>query len=287
MCMIKGEKIGVGIVTCSRRRMFEKLINSLKPCNEIIDRLFVVQDIPKSHSTVKEHLDEYYVGPTIVDSWGRTTLSHAVVYAGENLGVAKAKNKCLRDLMDFGCDHIFLIEDDIFIKDPKVFEKYIEASKVSGIQHFNFSQHGRMNKLWPEGTPNPRYIIDYGTTKLPFYPHCVGAFSYYSRICLEFAGYMDERYYNAWEHVDHTYMIIKNQMHPPFWTFADIENSWEYLGDEEWSLENSLISSNPNHKQVMMDADKIFISKHGMVPCSIPLVSDELFKESLKLIQSR
>jgi glycosyltransferase involved in cell wall biosynthesis len=208
-----------------------------------------------------------------------------------NLGVGKSKNIALKHLLNKGCDHIFLIEDDIFILDPSVFERYIEASKITGIQHFNFSLHGVMNKKWeqrafPDVIPNPRVIIDYKSVKIPLYPHCVGAFSYYSRECLETVGLIDEKFYNACEHVDHTYKIIKAGMHPPFWFFADIENSGDYLGDEPWDITKSTISSNPNHQQMMIDADKIFVENHGLLPRQIPF-EEQLVGPTLKQIKNK
>ena len=242
-------KIGVGIITYNRPELLRKCVNSLIPAQ--IDEVVVVND-----------------GNPLPFDIGNGKL----IENKTNLGVGKSKNKALSYLMEKGCDYLFLIEDDIFIKDISVFERYIEASKITGIQHFNFSQHGMMNKSWPGGNPNPRIIIDYSKIKLPLYPHCVGAFSFYTRKCLDNIGLIDERYFNACEHVDHTYEIIKAGMHPPFWYFADIENSWKYIGDEEWDIKKSTISSSPNHQQMMKAADNIFISKHGMVPAQIPLV---------------
>jgi glycosyltransferase involved in cell wall biosynthesis len=206
--------------------------------------------------------------------------------SGRNVGVAKSKNNAIKYLLDKGCDHIFIIEDDIYIKDPKVFQKYIEASKATGIQHFNFSQHGVMNKTFDGlSTPNPRMIVKYGEIQVPLYPHCVGAFSYFSRKCLETVGLMDEQYYNACEHMDHTLGIIKAGMHPPFWYFADIENSWEYLGDEPWSLQQSTISSKADHSEVMRAADQVFFKKHGHYPLQTPLTDEEGVVKSLKEIK--
>jgi len=142
-----------------------------------------------------------------------------------------------------------------------------------------------MNKSWPGGKPNPRVIIDYGKIKLPLYPHCVGAFSFYTRTCIKQVGLIDEAYYNAFEHVDHTYRIIKADMHPPFWYFADIENSWEYLGDEEWCIEKSTISSKPDHSQKVQEAMNIFANKHQFIPTHIPLATTECITNKLKLIK--
>jgi GT2 family glycosyltransferase len=260
--MSSKERIGVGIVTYNRPHLLQKLLNSLNYCN-FVD-LIIVND--------GDRIDN-------LEGW-----NYYLVNNPTNLGVGKSKNVALRHLLDKGCEHIFLIEDDIFIKDETVFHKYIEASKVSGIQHFNFSQHGVMNKMNNGGslTPNPRLVIDYNTSKIAFYPHCVGAFSYYSRTCLEEVGLIDEDYYNACEHVDHTYGIIKAGRHTPFWWFADINESWKYLGDDEWSLTQSTISSNPDHHTMMYNADRVFVKKHGMLPFQIPDSSIDSVKTAIK-----
>ena len=53
----------------------------------------------------------------------------------ENKGVGVSKNEALKYLYDLGCEHIFLIEDDIIIKDPEVYYRYIDLAKESGIKH--------------------------------------------------------------------------------------------------------------------------------------------------------
>jgi hypothetical protein len=144
-----------------------------------------------------------------------------------------------------------------------------------------------MNKTFDgNSTPNPRIIIDYGPIKIPLYPNCVGAFSYYSRKCLDDVGLMDEEYYNACEHVDHTLEIIKKEMHPPFWYFADIENSWDYIGDEPWSFEKSTIFSNPNHNEFLINAHILFREKHGCVPRDIKLFGIDKIGKNLKHIKN-
>ena len=264
--MERDEKIGIGIVTYNRPDGLKKLLDSISYCN-FVD-VVIVND--------GDRIDN-------LPGWNYYLINNET-----NLGVGKSKNIALRALMEKGCDHFFLIEDDIFVKDEAVFQKYIDASKASGIQHFNFSQHGVMNKTHPMNgsVPNPRLTVDYKSSKVSLYPHCVGAFSYYSKQCLDKVGLLDERYYNACEHVDHTYEIIKADMHPPFWWFADIDESWKYLGDEEWSLSQSTISSNKNHDTIVSKADEIFIEKHKMKPFQIRDVSLETVYQSLKSIKN-
>lgn len=263
--MKRDEKIGIGIVTYNRPDGLKKLLDSISYCN--FADVVIVND--------GDRIDN-------LPGW-----NYHLINNNTNLGVGKSKNIALRALMEKGCDHFFLIEDDIFVKDEGVFQKYIDASKVSGIQHFNFSQHGVMNKIYSSSgiIPNPRLIIDYKSIKIALYPHCVGAFSYYSKRCLDKNGLLDERYFNAKEHIDHTYEIIKADMHPPFWWFADIDQSWKYLGDEEWSVIQSKISSNLNHTDIIKNSDKIFLDKHGLLPHQIPDIPVNALSKHIKHIK--
>jgi glycosyltransferase involved in cell wall biosynthesis len=258
------DKVGVGIVTYNRPKQLKKLLDSIADCNW--SKLIIVND----GDDVK------------VDGWDRYIIKNE-----RNVGVGISKNTAIKHLMDSGCDHIFLIEDDIFIKDKNVFDVYIEASKKSGIQHFNYSQHGVMNKSPYDGNPNPKITIQYDNVAISLYQHCVGAFSYYSKKCLANVGLLDEDFYNACEHVEHTYRIIKSDMHPPFWNFADIANSWEYLGDEEWSINQSTISSSPKHNEIVNRADTVFFVKHGLLPLQIPQSDYDTVAQSLKRLKPK
>jgi len=261
------EKIGVGIITKDRPQFLKKLLDSIDGCNWL--DLIIIND---------------------GDSFQCPGYNYYIHTNETNLGVAASKNKAMKHLLDIGCDHIFLIEDDMFIKDQNIFQAYINASKKSGIQHFNFSQHGFANKIRNnvgEIIANPKITVRYDNTGISFYQHCVGSFSYYSRKCLEDVGLMDERYYNACEHVDHTYEIIKKGYHPPFWWFADIENSWEYIGDDGWSFETSSICSNPSFTEYVKKADNIFLKKHGHLPTQTHLVEMDDFGKYLKEIKKK
>jgi len=59
---------------------------------------------------------------------------------------------------------------------------------------------------------------------------------------------MDEQFYNALEHVDHTYQIIKAGYHPPFRWFADVQGS-----------ENCLKDIVPDHQQSKIRSEEDFI----------------------------
>lgn len=264
--MLAKDKIGVGVVTYNRNNLLQKLINSLPI--QYLDHIVVVND-----------------GESIggVDLKGIKLINNK-----ENIGVGKSKNVALRYLIDKDVDHYFLIEDDIYIKDDSVFHKYIQASKETGIQHFNYGLHGLLN-IKKDGSPKNRLSINYSEVEIYFYKNCVGAFSYFSKKCIDEIGLFDETYFNALEHIDHTYQIINKKMHPNFWFFADIAESEKYLGDETWSRSQSVIARNdipPNLKEAQSYFEEKFKIKVSAIPdvwCSEVINQLEYIRKSYGL----
>ena len=237
-------KIGIGVITCNRPDYLRRLLVSLVQCESIIDELVVVND-----------------GKPITDF----DLSQGEWIDNKvNLGVGKSKNLALRHLLEKKCDSIFLLEDDIVIKDREVFNKYIEASKISGIQHFNFAFHGNDNYL-PNGAPAERLRVEYSKDiAVCFYPNVYGAFSFYTKECLEAVGLMDEGYYNAVEHIDHTYDVYLKGMTTPFRWFADIANSEQYIEELDRNHEQSTIRKDQSWILNFHKAADRFKQKHNI-----------------------
>jgi hypothetical protein len=203
-----------------------------------------------------------------------------------NLGVGKSKNRALRHLLQAGMDHLFLMEDDIFVKDARAFQEYVEAARITGIQHLNFSQHGPKNKS-PDGISDPVTTFEYGSLQIALHRHCVGAFCYYSRACLEAVGLMDEDFYNGGEHLEHTYRILRAELHPPFWFFADVDRSEELLGEEPWSVSQSLIASRADQAELVRRSDALFQAKYGHQVGRIPVAGKGAVMRSLRRIQNK
>ena len=273
-------KIGVGIITCNRPDYLKSLLDSLVPCKEAIDELVVVNDgQPIEVSLFK---GEYILNKT-------------------NLGVGKSKNKALEYLLDKNCDYIFLIEDDTLILDKDVFNKYIEASRLSGIQHFNygpgtpfnrkqvehFDLHNR-HELNQDSKPAPRLVIDYGDIKIALYTHVAGMFSFFTKTVLQKVGLIDEQFYNAWDHVDHTYRIIKAGYHPPFWWFADIEDSHKLLGEAKNAIIKSAIAKDTQEwYDAVYKGREVYLQKHGHYPNQPPQITKEEVLQTLKKIKKQ
>jgi GT2 family glycosyltransferase len=273
------ESIGVGVITCNRPKYVKRLLRDLFACNDI-DELVVVND-----------------GAPIADI---DQLSGNWIDNKENLGVAKTKNKALQFLLSKSCKYIFLIEDDVIIKNPNVFSAYINASKETNIKHFNygpgtpfnrkqdgsFDIHNR-HELSTVSDANPKLIVDYKTTKIALYEHIAGMFSFFDSDVLKTVGLFDERFFNAWEHVDHTYRIIKAGFHPPFWWFADIATSEEYIGEYTDAIANSAISKNNSQwLENVKRGQELYKQIHGHFPNQPPYVTKDFVIQTLKYIKN-
>jgi GT2 family glycosyltransferase len=274
----KKEKIGVGIITCNRKDYLVNLLESIANRNDL--ELVVVND----------------GDPLEVPGW-----NYYVINNETNLGVGKSKNKAMQHLLDKGCDYIFIIEDDMIVLDDTVFEKYIQASKVSGIQHFNYGPGSPFNRkqtisnfdlhnrhlLDQHSEPNPKLVVEYGNDiKVSLFEHTVAMFSFFTRKVLEEVGLIDENYYNAWEHVDHTYCIIKAGYHPPFWWFADIYESHKYLTEAPGAIDNSSIANKTEQwEKNVYGGREIYKQKHGHYPNEPPYVTKEQVVSVIKKLK--
>jgi len=273
-------KIGIGIITCERPDYLNRLIQSIDITKAGIDQIVVVDD------GVKPTARTVYDG-NIITTTGKT-------------GVGKAKNLALKSLIDNNCDYYFIIEDDMLIKDQNVFDYYIRACKNTGIQHFNFGPGSPFNRkqkiqgfdlhnrheLNEESEPNPKLIIEYTDCKIALYQHITGMFSFFSKKCLEKVGLIDEDYKNAWEHVDHTNRIIRAGYHPPFWWFADIANSTDYIDSQKDAIQNSTTSKNTTEwlQNVQTNAE-LYKIKNGCYPSNTPNTLQTQVLQILKTIK--
>ena len=260
----KSEKIGVGIITCNRKDYLVNLLESIANRNDL--ELVIIND----------------GGPLEVPGW-----NHYVVNNETNLGVGKSKNRAMQHLLDKGCDYIFIIEDDMVILNDCIFEHYINAYKKTGIQHFMFAYHGPANKNGVSGgVPFPRKVIDYGDVKVSLNQHCVGSFCFYTRQCLEAVGLMDEEFdKNNFEHVEHSYRLAKAKYSTPYWWWADIANSLEYIKEQACSEVSSSIRRGNDWFDKIMWSARLFEKKHGYMPAWENAVPDTHIDEVITVLK--
>lgn len=278
----KKNKIGVGVITYKRSDYFRRTISSL-PLKKI-DLLIAVNDGTPYEEEAYNNI-------------------HHVIQHEKNSGVAVAKNSALKYLLKEGCEHIFILEDDMQILREDCFEKYIEASKESNILHFNygpgspfnlkqkvknFDLHNR-HLLDQASEPNPKLTINYThDIGVVLYEHTVAMFSYFHRSVLEKVGLIDEQFYNAWEHVDHTYQIYKAGHHPPFWWFADVKDSHLLLKPQDGAIDNSSIADKGNKwiENVQKGAE-LYKNKNGHYPAQTKLENQTFVIDFLKKLKKK
>lgn len=167
---IKTKSIGIGITTHNRNPLVAQTvaeIQRLTPNAKIV----VVDDA----------------------SQRRVRINGVEVYRFEkNVGIARAKNKCLELLSD--CDHIFLFDDDTY---PLV-EGWTEPYVNSPEHHLMY-----LFRDWANGQPVGDDSIIYQDDKHTAHSHARGCMLYVDRDALATVGGMDTRYGKAMnEHLD-------------------------------------------------------------------------------------
>jgi len=226
-------KIGLAVITYKRIHLLEKCLQSLTDYNwGGSDERVVVVDEPYSDQYAHITSDRFH-------------------YAA-NGGVAAAKNRALQLLMDRGCEHIFLLEDDVALIDATCCEKYITYARQHQLEHLNFGLHGPANKG-----------LKFYYKGVCCYPRYFGAFSYYTSNALQKVGLMDEKFFNSQEHVEHSYRIAMAGLTLPFWYCADHPKSHLLLKDLDPIQEHSVIT--PTSKQLKLEenAKAYWIEKYG------------------------
>lgn len=252
--------IGVGLLTYNRPDYYGQVYASL-PFGSF-QEMVVINDG-----------DGYYVPSPQTGQFDQR--HHPVIYGDTQRGIAWAKNQALKNLIEKGCEHIFLIEDDVIIKDENVFDVYIRHAQTFGIHHLNY-----LKVAGNEKTLKYTYKAPNGCA-LGFYQNPQGAFSYFNSTIIKKLGYFDENYMNAFEHIDLEYNLSEKRVAPPFWYFADVLDSEKYLTTIEGSDENSTITNKDQYKENWENSAKHFVGKWGKFTNQIPDVGVKGLEQSL------
>lgn len=255
------EKIGVGIITYKRPKYFNKLKETI-PFDKI-DCVVVINDDPEA------------------EPCNCNDLQYHEIINEKNLGVGISKNRALTYLIEQGCTHLFLIEDDVEIIDPNVFDVYIKTAKRSGLHHLGFGHVGGPLKKQIKGT---RSYID--GTGIQMYHNPQGSFCYYNANVIKKIGYFDEEYKNAFEHIDHEYQLIKAGLLPAFWWFPDVKDSHKYVMITPGGSVNSVITDKPGYDENYKKSAAYFVKKWGHFTNQIADVPLEYVEQKLNFIEN-
>ena len=84
-----------------------------------------------------------------------------------------------------------------------------------------------------------------------------------------------ENFVNALEHAEHTYRFCINDLYTPFYAFADVHDSNNYL--EDGGIQSSINHNDELYKQRIALAIKTFKRRYGLAISQIPTPNkDEL-----------
>jgi glycosyltransferase involved in cell wall biosynthesis len=256
-------KIGIGIITYNRPDFFKKCFDSI-PITKI-DQLVVVND-----------------GSELpFDLFDTQLIQHKT-----NKNVGESKNDAMRHLLDCGCDYIFTLEDDIIIKDDNIFENYVNTSKETGIQHFNFGYSQREN-LDSNLKPVWRKIIEYKNSKIVLNQNILGAFTFYTRKALQTVGLHHKDFNKGHgDHLELTYRAYKHGLTTPFWWFADVYGSWDMIENQSNFTSDSKVRNPETIQRYFNEARQIFKKLHGLDIFEIPQLTESEVINCLKTLKN-
>lgn len=177
--------IGIGITTHNRKQTFIDTFSAIENKLPHGARLVVVDDASVSSARAYWHVMGY-------------SFKYPYYYFDENVGIARAKNKCLELLED--CDHIFLFDDDIYPVVDRWWEPYISSGENHLMYIFkDFATPRKLNdtiELWRNN-------------KIVAWSHARGPMLYLRKEVLQKVGGMNP-VYGKWgfEHPDYSNRIF-------------------------------------------------------------------------------
>lgn len=182
-----------------------------------------------------QKIQEYSPGAKIVvvddASKPRVRIEGADIYRfSNNVGIARAKNKCLELLRD--CDHIFLFDDDTYPTQPGWWQPYV-ASKEPHLMY--------LFESWSSGNPVGDDQVIYEDGQIVAHQHARGCMIYVHSSVLDQVGGMDTRYGKGMhEHLDWSNRIYNAGL--TSFPFMDVPGSAEliYSMDEHQEVASSL-----------------------------------------------
>lgn len=234
------EKIGVGIITYNSEDYFKTLYESLPLA--LIDELVVVNG--------GNHYRENYAC-----NW---------IQHNTNNYPSVCRNDAINFLTNRNCEHIFIIEDDMIIKNPKIFEAYINASKISGLKYLCFT-----SIAWESGAignRTPRLTVNYkNNISISFYKNMCNEFTYHHVSCFNQVGLYDTQFRDPFD-IDMAYRESKTEYASNFWWFADITNSDDYIMNNPNATSRLQSSDRPDgsREQRINEQWDLFYKKHNL-----------------------
>lgn len=227
------ERIGIAITTHNRYEVFS---NTLKEWKRFLPSGAVL---------------------VVVDDASEVPVPDADFRFENNVGIARAKNKCFELLYEKGCEHLFLVDDDTYPIVEDWYRDYVDSREV----HLNYifedfasTATRRLNDT----------LLFYQDDEIKAYSHVRGCVCYYHRSVLEKVGGMDP-VFGKWgyEHGD-----LSNRIYNAGLTrfkYMDVANNKGlfYSADENEAVMSTCLG--PERIKEIEVNSKIYDSRKGLV----------------------
>jgi len=176
-------------------------------------------------------------------------------------------------------DYYIILEDDVVIKDPDIFNKYIEAAEVSKLGYFCFA-----STSWESGEPGnrtPKLELQYSKdVAVNLYPHMCNEFTFKTKQCIQDTGLYDNKFRYIFD-VENVHRVANAGHIPGFWYFPDIKDSDDFIMNHP-ETETRINAGGERDRKLGKEYD-MFIKKHGTSVQSIPqLTKQEIIDKIVK-----
>lgn len=196
--------------------------------------------------------------------------------------IASARNDGLRLAQRIGNYHIFLAEDDLIFLDENVFDRYIDASKQTGIEYFSFASYG-----WQSGpieNRTPRHKIRYNDNLIIYlYKNMTNEFTYRSLRVLDDLGFYNEKMKSLFD-VEWAYRFAISRYGWGFWNFAELSTGDTLIKNNPDAV--SRIDPNGNRWDTLQNDYKLFTEEYYIHVPNIPAPSMEELISNLRTLTS-
>lgn len=261
--MQNNEKIGLVVTTYNTESWFKKLYETI-PFHKL-DECVIINGGNLYTDVYKKHT-----------AW----IQHNI-----NVGAVQSRIDGIHYLLGRKCEHIFIIEDDMLLKNENVFQRYIEASKATGLKYLCFCSNA-MGSGEP-GMRTPARTVDYKKDKISFYREMNNEFTYHHASVFKDIGVYDTNFKHLWD-VEFVYRVLISEKYGcGFRYFPDVFDSDEYVANLPESINNSRTNVNNKRNQELPPYFQMFQQKHGFHIPHIPIWPEQQFLQKLKELHSR